>query len=76
MTLDQDAGQPGIALPAGWAFGKGSIKAHWFDAGHITSICGRGVNSNLQRANRDPKEADCGECKRRLERRAEGNADD
>lgn len=76
MTLDQQAGTPGNALPAGWAFTLSSIKAHWFDAGHLTSICGRGMNHNFQRANREPKEADCNQCKRKLEQRAKGNTDD
>lgn len=77
MTLDQrQAETPGVMLPAGWAFGTRSIKAHWFDAGHLTSVCGRGSNNNQIRANRDPRESDCGECKRRLERRNRGQADD
>jgi hypothetical protein len=76
MSLNQEKQTPGAMLPAGWAFGRNSIKAHWFDAGHLTSICGRGSNNNLQRAPRAALEKDCGECKRRVERRSQGNVDD
>ena len=62
MGLDQEQKQP-AAESAGWAFGKNSLKAHYFNQACFTSLCGKAVAYNFrQRNDRRPYTSDCVRC--------------
>lgn len=72
MDIDQET-----PLPAGWAFGKNSIKAHYFKSGHFTSLCGKCVANNARiRNDRAPITADCLQCQREWKAEREPSKND
>lgn len=76
MPTDQGAPAPTEAYPEGWGFGLNSIKAHYFRANTLTSICGKATSSNSRRRIRPPYTSDCVVCAQRYPDVARANADD
>lgn len=57
-------------LPAGWGFPGLARKCHWFDAGEITSRCGKWMHSGMRVDGKPGGPDDCAACVRSLKKDA------
>lgn len=69
MSVTTDQGDQTPRLPAGWAFSPHSIKAHYYQEGHTTAMCGKTTQTNgAQRNPRAAISSDCAQCRAKLEK--------
>ncbi len=61
---------PTTPAPAGWAWPSTAKKAHYFEQGEYTSVCGKWLFGGYQREdNNDSSPDNCSPCQKKIEKK-------